>query len=76
MLSEMKILLSKIKDLGETDVILNIKLMREGNGGGTLMQSQYVEKVLRRFRFSVYKHASTPYALGALLKKNRRIARD
>jgi hypothetical protein len=38
--------------------------------GVTLMQSQYVEKVLRRFRFSVYKHPSTPYALGALLKKN------
>lgn len=33
-LSEMKIFLSKIKDLGEIDVILNIKLMREGNGGG------------------------------------------
>jgi hypothetical protein len=30
----MKIFLSKIKDLGEIDVILNIKLMREGNGGG------------------------------------------
>ena len=39
----------EIKDLGEADVILNIKLLREGNGGATLMQSHYVEKVLNRF---------------------------
>ena len=37
----------EMKDLGEADVILNIKLSREeGNGGVTLMQSHYVEKVL------------------------------
>jgi len=42
----------KIKDLGEVDIILNIKLLREGNGGVTLMQSHYVEKVLSRFGFS------------------------
>jgi hypothetical protein len=35
----------EIKDLGEAGVILNIKLLREGNGGITLMQSHYVEKV-------------------------------
>jgi hypothetical protein len=35
-----------MKDLGEADVILNIKLLREGNGGITLVQSHYVEKVL------------------------------
>ena len=27
----------KIKDLGEADVILNIKLLREGDGGVTLL---------------------------------------
>ena len=32
----------EIKDLGEADVILNIKLLREGNGGVTLLQSHYV----------------------------------
>jgi hypothetical protein len=37
----------EMKDLGEADVILNIKLLRkEGNGGVTLVQSHYVEKVL------------------------------
>ena len=39
----------KMKDLGGADVILSIKLLREGNGGVTLMQSHYVEKVLSRF---------------------------
>jgi hypothetical protein len=36
-----------MKDLGVADVILNIKLNREeGNGGITLVQNHYVEKVL------------------------------
>jgi hypothetical protein len=35
----------EMKDLGEANVILNIKLLREGNGGITLVQSHYVEKV-------------------------------
>ena len=34
----------EIKDLGEANVILNIKLLREGDGGITLLQSHYVEK--------------------------------
>jgi hypothetical protein len=42
----------EMKDLGEADVILNIKLLREGNGGVTLVQSHYVEKVLIRFGYS------------------------
>ena len=29
----------EMKDLGEADVILNIKLLREGDGGITLLQS-------------------------------------
>jgi len=41
-----------MKDFGEAGVILNIKLKREGDGGVTLLQSHYVEKVLSRFRFS------------------------
>jgi hypothetical protein len=39
----------EMKDLGEADVILNIKLVREGDGGVTLIQSHYVENVLIRF---------------------------
>jgi hypothetical protein len=41
-----------MKDLEEADVILNIKIVREGDGGVTLLQSHYVEKVLSRFGFS------------------------
>jgi hypothetical protein len=63
----------EMKDLG---VILNIKLLREGNGGVTLLQSHYVEKVSSHFGFSDCKPASTPYDPSVLLRKNRRIARD
>ena len=48
-IEEVKEFLSKnfeMKDLGEVDVILNIKLLREGDGGVTLLQTHYVEKVL------------------------------
>ena len=54
-IKEVKNLLSnnfEMKDLGEADVILNVKLLREGNGGVTLSQSHYVENVLSRFGFS------------------------
>jgi hypothetical protein len=60
----------EMKDLGEADVILNIKLLRESNGGITLVQSHYVEKVLSRFGFSECEPASTPYDPSKLLKKN------
>jgi hypothetical protein len=66
----------EMKDLGEADVILNIKLLREGNGGITLVQSHYVEKVLSRFGYSKCESAPTPYYPSKLLKKNRRISRD
>jgi hypothetical protein len=66
----------EMKDLGEADVILNIKLLREGDGGVTLMQSHYVEKVLSRFGYSECEHATTPYDPSKLLKKNRRIYMD
>jgi hypothetical protein len=66
----------EMKDLGEANVILNIKLLREGNGGITLVQSHYVEKVLSRFGFSKCEPAPTPYDPNKLLKKNRRTTRD
>jgi hypothetical protein len=66
----------EMKDLGEADVILNVKLLREGNGGVTLSQSHYVVKVLSHFGFSDCQPAPTPYDPSVLLRKNRRIARD
>jgi hypothetical protein len=66
----------EIKNLGEADVILNIKLVREGDGGVTHLQSHYVEKVLSRFGYSDWKPAPTPYDASMILKKNKRIMRD
>jgi tRNA(Ser,Leu) C12 N-acetylase TAN1 len=48
-INDIKSFLSKsfdMKDLGEADVILNIKLIKDENGI-TLSQSHYVEKILR-----------------------------
>ena len=50
-INEVKSFLSQnfdMKDLGEVDVILNIKLIKSENGI-TLMQSHYVEKLLSRW---------------------------
>ena len=66
----------EMKDLGEVDVILNIKLVKESIGGMTLTQSHYVEKVLSRFRYSDYKPVSTPYDANLILRKNKKIMRD
>jgi hypothetical protein len=66
----------EMKDLGEADVILNIKLLREGDGRITLLQPHYVEKVLSRFGFSDCQLAPTPYGPSVLLRKNQRIERD
>jgi len=66
----------EINDLGEADVILNIKLLREGNGGITLVQSHYVENVLNRFGYSDCTPSPTPYDPSVLLRKNRIIARN
>jgi hypothetical protein len=59
-----------MKDLGEADVILNIKLLREDDGEVTLLQSHYVEKMLSRFGFSDCQPTLTPYDLSMLLKKS------
>ena len=65
-----------MKDLGEANVILNIKLVKESNGGVILTQSHYMEKVLSRFGYSDYKPVSTPYDSSLILRKNKRIMRD
>ena len=61
----------EMKDLGDADVILNIKLLRKGNGGVTFLQSHYVEKVLSRFGFSDCQPAPMPYDPSVLLRKIR-----
>jgi hypothetical protein len=66
----------EMRDLGEANVILNKKLVREGNGGVTLLQSHYVEKVLSRFGYSNCKPTPIPYDASIILKKNKRIMRD
>ena len=66
----------EMKDLGEADVILNIKLLREGNSGVTLVQSHYIEMVLNRFGYSDCTPAPTPYDPSVLLRKNQRIEQD
>jgi hypothetical protein len=78
-IKEVKAFLSQnfeMKDLGETDIILNIKLVREGDGGLTFLQSHYVKNVLSRFGYSDCKPALTPYDASMILKKNKRIMRD
>jgi tRNA(Ser,Leu) C12 N-acetylase TAN1 len=62
-INEVKSFLSKsfdMKDLGEADVIINIKLIKE-ESGITLSQSHYVEKILSRFGYMDSKPSPTPY---------------
>jgi hypothetical protein len=66
----------EMKDLGEADVILNIKLAKDGKGGVILSQSHYVEKVLSHFGYSNCKPVSTSYEASIILRKNKRIMRD
>ena len=77
-INEVKSFLSKsfdMKDLGEADVILNIKLIKVENGI-TLSQSHYVEKVLSHFDYIDSKPSPTPYDPSVMLRKNRKIAKD
>ena len=70
LIKEVKDFLSRcfeMKDLGVADVILNIKLLRDENGGITLLQSHYVEKVLSRFGYSDCTPSPTPYDASVLL---------
>jgi hypothetical protein len=64
-----------MKDLGEVDVILNIKLIK-GENGITLTQSHYVEKVLSHFGYKGNKPSPTPYDPSIILRKNERNGRD
>jgi hypothetical protein len=59
-----------MKDLGEADVILNIKLIK-GETEITMKQSHYMENILNRFGFSDSKASPTPYDPSLKLHKNR-----
>jgi hypothetical protein len=66
----------EMEDFGEADVILNIKLIKGENGGVTLSQTHYVEKMLSRFGYNNSKPAPTFYNTSLVLRKNLRIIVD
>ncbi|KAI3496569.1 hypothetical protein L1887_38934 [Cichorium endivia] len=59
----------KMKDLGEVDTILGIKLKRTGNEI-SLSQSHYIEKVLKKFQHLNIKEFNTPFESSVKLKVN------
>jgi hypothetical protein len=72
-INDVKLFLSKnfdMKDLGETNVILNIKLIK-GENAIILKQSHYVENILNRFGYSDSKDSPTPFDPSLKLRKNR-----
>jgi hypothetical protein len=79
LIKEVKDFLSQkfeIKDLGEANVILNIKRIKGENGGVTLSHTHYVKKMLSRFGYNNSKTAPTPYDASLVLRKNLRIMVD
>lgn len=58
------------KDLGPVDVILGIKLIRNGDKI-SLTQSHYVEKLLKKFNYFDMSPVSIPYDPTIKLKKNK-----
>ncbi|KAL0533786.1 hypothetical protein IC582_028057 [Cucumis melo] len=58
-----------MKDLGEADVILGIKITRFENGI-SLDQSHYIEKILKKYNYFDSKPACTPYDSSVKLFKN------
>jgi len=71
--NETKKLLSSLlemKDMGEADVILGIKI-RKTNTGLSLCQSNYIEKMLKKFNCFDVTPMRTPYDPGILEKEQR-----
>ena len=58
-----------MKDLGEASVILGIKITRSKEGI-SLNQSQYIEKILKKYDYFDCKPTSTPYDPCVKLFKN------
>ena len=59
----------KMKDLGQVDTILGIK-MKRNSGGYVLNQSHYIEKVLNKFSHLNIKEVNTPFDPSIKLVKN------
>ena len=64
-----------MKDLGEADVILNIKLIKD-ESRITLLQSHYVEKALSHFGYMDSKPSPTSYDPSVMVRKNKGFAKD
>ncbi|CAJ2665771.1 unnamed protein product [Trifolium pratense] len=58
-----------MKDMGEADVILGIKIKRE-NKGIVITQSHYIEKILKKFNYENCSPVSTPMDPGEKLMPN------
>nr|GEV14911.1 Gag-Pol polyprotein [Tanacetum cinerariifolium] len=58
-----------VKDMGEADVILCIKIKRE-NKGIAITQSHYIEKIFKKFNHEDCSHVSTPMNSIEKLKPN------
>ncbi|KAL0430748.1 UNVERIFIED_CONTAM: hypothetical protein Sradi_0700800 [Sesamum radiatum] len=58
-----------MKDMGEADVILGIKLIRLTDGI-TISQSHYVKKILEKFGYQNSRIVKTPYDSSVALFKN------
>jgi hypothetical protein len=77
-INEVKIFLCQsfdMKDVGEADVILNIKLIK-GENEITQTQSHYVEKGLSHFSYKDSNPSPTPYNPSLIFRKNKRFSRD
>nr|GEW69960.1 zinc finger, CCHC-type [Tanacetum cinerariifolium] len=62
-----------MKDMGEADVILGIRIKHKSNGIA-ISQSQYIKKVLKKFNYSDCTPVSTPLDTYKKLMPNRDIA--
>ncbi|GJX79205.1 zinc finger, CCHC-type containing protein [Tanacetum coccineum] len=58
-----------MKDMGEADVILGIRIKHESNGIA-ISQSYYIEKVLKKFNYFDYTPVSTPMDTSEKLMPN------
>lgn len=58
-----------MKDMGEADIILGIKIIKD-NDSLILTQSHYIEKVLKRFEHFSSTPVSTPYDSSVKLVRN------
>ncbi|KAL0448581.1 UNVERIFIED_CONTAM: Retrovirus-related Pol polyprotein from transposon TNT 1-94 [Sesamum latifolium] len=59
----------ELKDMGEADIILRIKLIRSIDGIA-ISQSHYVEKIIEKFGYQNSRIAKTPYDSSVVLFKN------